>query len=187
MRALTVLVGAGNSARLDDLPEPAPKADTLLIRGIAVGVYGTDREITAGGYGWAPPGRDRLVLGDESVGRVLEAWLTAASLRETSSSAWCAGPAACAACALDQWAMCRNGRYTDHESSSSTVSRERYLLAVDAAVAVPEALGELAVLVDQPALSPKRGTTSTASGRRPRGFLAVCSSPAPAPSASSAL
>ncbi len=59
MRALTVLVRAGNSARLDDLPELALKADTLLIRGIAVGVCGTDREIIEGGYGWVPPGRKR--------------------------------------------------------------------------------------------------------------------------------
>ncbi len=72
MRALTVVPGLAGSARLDDLPEPTGRADELLVAGIAVGVCGTDREIVAGAYGWPPPGRDRLVLGHESLGRVLD-------------------------------------------------------------------------------------------------------------------
>lgn len=38
--------------------------------GLAVGVCGTDKEIVRGEYGWAPSGRERLVLGHESLGRV---------------------------------------------------------------------------------------------------------------------
>lgn len=60
MRALTVLVGAGNSARLDDLPELVPKADTLLIQGIAVGVCSTDREIIEGGLRLGPTGEEAV-------------------------------------------------------------------------------------------------------------------------------
>jgi glucose 1-dehydrogenase len=73
MRALTVEPGAAGSARLERLPDPTVENDELLVRGIAVGVCGTDREIVRGAYGAAPPGRDRLVLGHESLGRVLEA------------------------------------------------------------------------------------------------------------------
>jgi threonine dehydrogenase-like Zn-dependent dehydrogenase len=40
---------------------------------VALGVCGTDREIVAGKYGRPPPGSDSLVLGHESLGRVLEA------------------------------------------------------------------------------------------------------------------
>jgi threonine dehydrogenase-like Zn-dependent dehydrogenase len=43
------------------------------VQTLAVGVCGTDLEIANGEYGWAPPGRERLVLGHESLGRVLEA------------------------------------------------------------------------------------------------------------------
>ena len=44
---------------------------------------GTDREIMDGEYGWAPPGEERLMLGHESLGRVLETtWCS----RTTSSS-----------------------------------------------------------------------------------------------------
>jgi hypothetical protein len=44
----------------------------LLVRGIAVGICGTDREIAEGAYG-TPSGEARLVIGHESLGEVLEA------------------------------------------------------------------------------------------------------------------
>ena len=45
----------------------------VLVETLAVGVCGTDIEIVLGLYGWAPPGEERLVLGHESLGRVMEA------------------------------------------------------------------------------------------------------------------
>ena len=54
-------------------------------RGAGGGVCGTGAEIASGDYGWAPPGRDRLVLGHESLGRVLDPgprnWLPGGSSR----------------------------------------------------------------------------------------------------------
>src|SRR5215211_7180125 len=73
MRAITVRPGQAGSDRLDDVDEPAAGEGDLLVQTLAVGVCGTDLEISRGEYGWAPPGRDRLVLGHESLGRVLEA------------------------------------------------------------------------------------------------------------------
>src|SRR3954463_6444071 len=73
VRALTVVPGKRGSTAVVDLPEPTPSGDELLVEGLAVGVCGTDREITAGHYGWAPEGRRRLVLGHESLGRVRSA------------------------------------------------------------------------------------------------------------------
>src|SRR5829696_7169892 len=73
MRALTVIPGVAGSARLDDLPDPPADGRSLLVEGLALGVCGTDLEIVQGEYGWAPPGKDRLILGHESLGRVLEA------------------------------------------------------------------------------------------------------------------
>ncbi len=83
--------------------------------GVAVGVCGTDKEIVAGDYGWAPPGEDRLILGHESLGRVREA---------PQGSGFAAGdlvvgvvrrpdPEPCGACAHGEFDMCRNGRYTE--------------------------------------------------------------------------
>ncbi|GGK34196.1 threonine dehydrogenase [Pilimelia terevasa] len=115
MRALTVLPGKADSVEVGDLPEPDPGDDLLLVRGLAVGVCGTDREIADGRYGEAPPGRDRLVLGHESLGRVAQA---------PPGSGFAAGdlvagvvrrpdPVPCGACARDEFDMCRNGRYTE--------------------------------------------------------------------------
>src|ERR1700722_16421207 len=73
MRALTVAPGIANSARLDDIPEPPASDGAVLVRTLALGVCGTDRDIVAGDYGWPPPGQKRLVIGHESLGHVKEA------------------------------------------------------------------------------------------------------------------
>ena len=68
MRALTVAPGIANSARIDEVPEPPCSDGAVLVRTMALGVCGTDREIVSGSYGWAPPGEKRLVIGHESLG-----------------------------------------------------------------------------------------------------------------------
>ncbi|GIF45211.1 hypothetical protein BC793_15121 [Actinoplanes xinjiangensis] len=54
MRALTVEPHKADSARISDVPDPTPGVGELLMQGLALGVCGTDREIAAGEYGWAP-------------------------------------------------------------------------------------------------------------------------------------
>jgi threonine dehydrogenase-like Zn-dependent dehydrogenase len=151
MRALTVTPGAPGSARLEDRPDPTPGGDELLVDGLALGICGTDHEIVAGDYGWAPPGSDRLVLGHESLGRVVEA---------PGGSGFSAGdlvvgivrrpdPVPCPACAVAQWDMCRNGRYTEHGIKAlDGFAAERYTLPIDGAIAVPADLADLGVLVE---------------------------------------
>jgi threonine dehydrogenase-like Zn-dependent dehydrogenase len=115
MRALAVTPGTKGSAEVADVPEPRAGEGELLVEALAMGVCGTDREILAGEYGWAPPGSGRLVLGHESLGRVVEA---------SPGSAFAAGdlvagvvrrpdPVPCGACAVDEFDMCRNGRYRE--------------------------------------------------------------------------
>ena len=114
MKALTIRPGNAGSARLDDVAEPDPAEGAVLVEAVAVGICGTDRELVVGDYGEAPPGEDRLVLGHESLGRVLEAPpgsgldrgdLVAGIVRRPD-------PVPCPACAAGEWDMCRNGRYT---------------------------------------------------------------------------
>ncbi|WP_084961111.1 glucose 1-dehydrogenase [Thermoactinospora rubra] len=115
MRALVVEPGRPGALRVDDVPEPVPRPGELLAEGLAIGVCGTDREIAEGLYGWAPPGRDRLVLGHESLGRVRQAPagtgfspgdLVVGVVRRPD-------PVPCGACAHGEFDMCRNGRYTE--------------------------------------------------------------------------
>ncbi len=87
----------------------------MLVRTLALGVCGTDREIVCGTYGWAPPGEKRLVIGHESLGKVQDAPadagvkagdLVVGIVRRPD-------PVPCPACAVGEWDMCRNGRYTE--------------------------------------------------------------------------
>ena len=115
MRALTVIPLQAGSAAVTDMPDPEPGPGELLVDGIALGVCGTDREIMAGDYGWAPPGAERLILGHESLGRVREAPpesgfapgdLVVGVVRRPD-------PEPCPACARGEFDFCRNGRYTE--------------------------------------------------------------------------
>src|SRR4051812_44943214 len=73
VRAITLSPGVADSADLEHIPEPPESHGSILVRSLALGVCGTDREIVSGLYGEAPPGNDRLVLGHESFGEVIEA------------------------------------------------------------------------------------------------------------------
>ena len=73
MRALTTLPGSSDSIRLDEIHEPDASGGQVLVETLAIGICGTDREIIDGLYGSPPPGEERLILGHESLGRVLEA------------------------------------------------------------------------------------------------------------------
>jgi glucose 1-dehydrogenase len=115
MRAATVVPGERASAGVSERDEPVAAAGELTVDGLLVGVCGTDVEITEQGYGWVPPGADRLVLFHESLGRVSAA---------PAGSGFAAGdlvvgvvrrpdPVPCGACAAGHWDFCLNGQYTE--------------------------------------------------------------------------
>ncbi len=72
MKAITVEPKTPGTARYEEFPEPDERDGSILVEAVAVGVCGTDAEIVEGKYGWAPPGQRRLVLGHESLGRVID-------------------------------------------------------------------------------------------------------------------
>ena len=72
MKAITVEPKQSGTIRLEDVAEPDSGDGSVLVEAIAVGVCGTDVEIAEGKYGWAPQGKTRLVLGHESLGRVID-------------------------------------------------------------------------------------------------------------------
>src|SRR3974390_1016389 len=116
MKAVTVIPGTAGSARLEEVPEPDPSPGSVVVEAGATGIGGTDAGMAGGDYGWAPPGRDRLVLGHESLGRVLEA-PTGAGLKPGDHVVCIVrrpDPVPCYACAAGQWDNCRNGQYTEH-------------------------------------------------------------------------
>jgi threonine dehydrogenase-like Zn-dependent dehydrogenase len=151
MKALTVVPLKANSAELSEVGDPPLSDGPILVETLAVGICGTDIEIVSGLYGWAPPGQERLVLGHESLGRVLEAPaggpvakgdLVVGIVRRPD-------PVPCANCAVLEWDFCRNGLYTErgikqHDGYLS----ERYRITPDFVVKVDPALGILGVLLE---------------------------------------
>jgi threonine dehydrogenase-like Zn-dependent dehydrogenase len=171
MRALTVTPGVAGSALLVDLPEPSPEPGTLLVQGLALGVCGTDLEIIRGEYGWAPPGRDRLILGHESLGRVLDAPpgsgfaegdLVVGIVRHPD-------PVPCVNCAVGEWDMCRNGQYTEHGIKQiDGFGAERYRLDPKFAVKLDPSLARVGVLMEPASILAKAWEHIEAIGRRAR-------------------
>lgn len=151
MRALAVTPGKKNSLALLDVPEPDPSQGSVLVEALAVGLCGTDVEIVSGAYGHAPPGHDVLVLGHENLGRVKEA-PAGSGVKEGDLVVGIVrrpDPVPCKACAVGEWDMCRNGRYTEHGIMRlDGFARERWRAEPDAMVTLDPSLSEVGVLLE---------------------------------------
>lgn len=158
MRALSVIPGKPDSATVEEWPDPPESDGAVLVEGLFMGVCGTDVEITKEGYGWAPPGEDRLILGHESLGEVISA---------PDGSGFAPGdlvcgivrrpdPVPCPWCAHLEWDMCANGLYTErgikerHGYGSSHWRVEPGFL-----IPVPATLGRAGVLLEPAAVVAK--------------------------------
>ena len=124
-----------------------------------------------GEYGWAPPGEERLVLGHESLGRVLEA--PAGGDRWPKATWWsasCGAPTRFRATA----AACSSGTSAATASTPSGASRqlhgycsERYRITADFAVKVdPDLRSARACSSSRRASWPRRGSRWIWSGGR---------------------
>jgi threonine dehydrogenase-like Zn-dependent dehydrogenase len=151
MHALTVQPGLANSIQLETVSEPPPSDGAVLVRALALGICGTDREIIRGDYGWAPPGETRLILGHESLGRVEQAPegcgfakgdLVAGIVRRPD-------PVPCPACAAGIWDMCRNGQYTERGiKERNGYGSELFRVEPDFLIKLDPSLGQLGVLME---------------------------------------
>lgn len=190
MRAVSIHPRAPGSLRLDEIGEPGQAPEAILVRALAVGVCGTDRELVEGIYGEAPAQRDRLVLGHESLGRVLAA---------PAASGFAAGdmvvgvvrqpdPVPCRSCAVGEWDMCRNGLYTERGiKQADGFCAELWTSEPGATVKVSPALGLAAVLLEPASVLAKawdhidsiaarsawRPRTALVTGAGPVGLLAA--------------
>ena len=169
MRAFTVQPGQPNSISLDEVPAPPDSDGTVLVRALALGICGTDREIIAGHYGWAPPGQQRLVIGHESLGRVEDAPsdcgvkrgdLVVGIVRRPD-------PVPCPACAAGEWDMCRNGLYTERGiKQRNGYGSEQFRVEPDFLIPVDPALDKLGVLLEPASVVAKAWEHVTRIGAR---------------------
>jgi threonine dehydrogenase-like Zn-dependent dehydrogenase len=169
MRALTVIPLQAGSAAVTDMPDPEPGPGDLLVDGVALGVCGTDREIIAGDYGWAPSGAERLILGHESLGRVrsapagsdfVEGDLVVGVVRRPD-------PVPCPACARGEFDFCRNGRYTERGIKEiHGYGSEQWIVEAEYAVKLDPELEPVGMLMEPATIVAKAWDQIERIGRR---------------------
>jgi threonine dehydrogenase-like Zn-dependent dehydrogenase len=169
MKAITVEPLKPDTARLEDVPEPDVRDGSVLVEAVAVGVCGTDVEIVEGKYGWAAPGKTRLVLGHESLGRVIDPGpsstfrtgdLVVGIVRRPD-------PVPCPNCAVGEWDMCRNGQYTERGIKQiDGFMSERWRIEPEYAMRVDRSLGLLGVLLEPTTVVAKAWEQVVAIGHR---------------------
>jgi threonine dehydrogenase-like Zn-dependent dehydrogenase len=151
MIAITVEPKKPGTAKLMDIPEPSEHAGSILVQAVAVGVCGTDVEIVEGKYGWAPPGQKYLVLGHESLGRVIDPGPTS-GLKKGDLVVGIVrrpDPVPCPNCAVGEWDMCRNGLYTERGIKEiHGYMSEHWRIEPEYAIKIDPSLGILGVLLE---------------------------------------
>ncbi|MDQ1495571.1 MAG: glucose 1-dehydrogenase, partial [Actinomycetota bacterium] len=151
VRALSVVPGKPDTVSVQDQPDPSADEGSVLVQGLLVGVCGTDIEIINEGYGWPPPGQDRLVLGHESLGQVIDA---------PAGSGFTAGdliagivrrpdPLPCEPCGMGQWDFCRNGNYTERGiKERNGYAATQWRVEPEFAMKLDAKLGDVGVLME---------------------------------------
>ena len=183
MQAVTVVPGSAGSARLDDVPGPSVELGSVVVEALAVGVCGTDAEIAAGDYGWAPPGEERLILGHESLGRVVDPGPTGLAVGDhVVGILRRPDPVPCPNCAVGEWDMCSNGRYTERGIKQvHGFMSERWRIEPEYVVQVDKSLGDLGVLLEPTTVVAKAWEQILTIGQRtfwdPRTVLVVGAGP----------
>lgn len=151
MKAITVEPLVAGSARVSEVPEPDIGEGSILVEAIATGVCGTDVEIVEGKYGWAPADKQLLILGHESLGRVIDPEpsgsfkkgdLVVGIVRRPDS-------VPCPNCAVGEWDMCSNGLYTERGIKQiNGFMSERWRIELEYAIKIESSLGILGVLLE---------------------------------------
>jgi threonine dehydrogenase-like Zn-dependent dehydrogenase len=169
MKAIVVEPHKPATARLEDISEPSVHDGAILVQAVAVGVCGTDIEIVDGKYGWAPPGKSHLVLGHESLGRVLDPGPNG-SLQQGDLVVGIVrrpDPVPCPNCAVGEWDMCRNGQYTERGIKEiDGFMSERWRIEPEYAMKIDASLGLLGVLLEPTTVVTKAWEQILAVGQR---------------------
>ena len=169
MRAITVEPRKPGTALLEEVPEPDLNNGSVVVDAIAVGVCGTDIEIAEGKYGWPPPGKTRLVLGHESLGRVQDPGPSSGLKRGdlVVGIVRRPDPVPCPNCAVGEWDMCRNGQYTERGIKEiDGFMSEHWRVEPEYVIKVDPSLGILGVLLEPATVVAKAWEHVLSVGRR---------------------
>jgi len=169
IRALTIIPFKQNSLEVVECAEPVCGPSELLVEGLAVGICGTDQDLAGAVYGWPVKDRERLILGHESLGRVIDpgdcAGFAAGDL--IVGLVRRADPLPCPACAHGQPDMCGNGEYTEHGIKDlDGFAASRWTIWAGEAVKLSPSLQSVGVLLEPTTIVAKAWDQIDAIGRR---------------------
>jgi threonine dehydrogenase-like Zn-dependent dehydrogenase len=171
MRAMAVFPQA-RDLRIIEMAVPRPTREhDVVVRVREVGICGTDREICDFHYGSPPSGKDRLVLGHEALGEVVDVGpsvrriargdLVAITVRRPCEDS------GCVACRAGRQDFCTTGHFrergikeADGFMTELIVEDEHYL------VRVPRTLAEVGVLIEPLTIAAKASVELDAILRR---------------------
>jgi glucose 1-dehydrogenase len=159
MKAISVYPGQSGSHIIEkEIPSVKSPYD-VKIKILEVGICGTDREQVLGGHAQAPEGKDRLVIGHEMFGQVVE---TGAAVKKVKTGDYavfmvrreCNNELPC--CTNNRSDMCYTGEYTergikqiDGFETEYVVDHEKYL------VKVPVGIKDIGVLTEPMSIASK--------------------------------
>ncbi len=157
--------GRAGSGAVRVVPEPHIADGEVLVEVERVGLCGTDAEIERGAYGRAPEGADVLVLGHESFGRVAR---DAGALKAgTPVVASVRRPDGCPNCIRGEQDMCLWGGYRERGINGiHGFCAERFSERPEYLCVVPEAIADVAVLLEPLTISEKGWRHIVAAQRR---------------------
>jgi threonine dehydrogenase-like Zn-dependent dehydrogenase len=171
MRAVAVFPEE-RQLRMIDVPAPKPSGRRdVTIRVREVGICGTDREIGDFHFGTPPPGKERLVLGHEALGEVVEVGSAVRTLKPGDLVAMTVrrpcDDDACVACRAGRADFCITGTFhergikeADGFLTELIVEDERFL------VRVPRSLADVGVLIEPLTIAAKASVELQAILRR---------------------
>lgn len=158
MKAIAITPGT-KEVELVDREEPFIHAtDEIRIKVLQVGICGTDREEVSGGRADAPDGKNKLVIGHEMFGQVVEVGkaVTKAARGDYGLFTVRRGCGKCSACKNGRSDMCYTGKYTergikgaDGYETEFVVDKEAYF------VPVPESIKNIGVLTEPMSVAAK--------------------------------
>lgn len=148
-----------------EVEDPRPRDGELLVRGVRIGLCGTDHEINEGLYGTAPEGSAHLILGHESLGRVER------GDGDVGAGTYVVGivrrPDGCPNCARGEQDMCLWGKFTERGIVGlHGFGSEWWVEHPDRLVPIPEPLAEVGVLVEPTTIAEKAVRHAFAAQRR---------------------
>ena len=150
MQAVAVEPGKPQSGRLIKIPRPSPNEEEVLVKVFSIGIDGTDVEIDQAEYGEAPKGERYLVIGHESLGKVIS---VGKEVKDFKAGEWVVAtvrrPDDCDYCRTDRQDFCVTGNYTERGiKGAHGFLSEYYTEQPKYLIKVPEALGESGVLIE---------------------------------------